>query len=114
MIVKPTAMQHESQRTNRRTFLALLKNLTLCLLTSAHTLNSEEKHALQLIGRAYLKKYPQTRNMLRRSLVALLDGTPLQLEQAIQRDLKKDALVYIDGWQFSTTEARLCAWYSLL
>lgn len=67
------------------------------------------------LGNLYLKKFENENDL--NKIIKLLEiekGIDSGLlEQKIQNDYKNDATIVLDGWIFSITEARQCAFLSL-
>lgn len=66
--------------------------------------------AARRVGRAYLRRHPAEADvaLLRAALAADL-GDPERLRARVRGDFEREAVVRVQGWVLSRTEARLCA-----
>lgn len=89
------------------------------ILTNGHKLDSLLSRNMTVIGREYLKQYPEegsTTSLLNaiQLRISAFNGHPddlpwAELKQLIKADFQTDEVVYLQGWSLSRTEARLAA-----
>jgi len=86
-----------------------------------------DRNTIQMLGRAYLKLRPdETRDDVllsdllpgesHRVFLKKLDMTEAesQIEKRIKHDFDTDNIVVVQGWVLSITEARQCAFFSMI